>query len=143
MKTIIITIVIIILIIIGVLIFNSAKAPTVTNTTSTTNTTNTTLIIPVVTSTSTVTETAPVTSAKNYSVSIANFAFNPTTLNVKKGDSVTWTNNDSAPHQILGSGFESAVLGNGQSYKFTFVTAGTFNYICNIHKSMKGTVVVQ
>lgn len=76
-------------------------------------------------------------------VSIKNFAFDQATVNINKGDTVTWTNNDSVPHRILGDGFQSEVLSSGQSYSFTFNTAGTFSYICSIHPYMKGSVVVK
>lgn len=76
-------------------------------------------------------------------VSIKNFAFSPSELVIKKGDTVVWTNNDSAPHTISGSGFQSNDLANGQSYSFTFSTIGTFDYICGVHPSMKGKIIVE
>lgn len=76
-------------------------------------------------------------------VTIQNFAFSPATITINKGGTVTWTNRDSAPHQISGNGFQSEVLGNGQSFIFTFNTAGTFDYICLIHTYMKGKIIVQ
>jgi plastocyanin len=76
-------------------------------------------------------------------VSIKNFAFDPAEVNINKGDTVTWTNNDSVTHIISGDGFNSGSLGNGQSYSFTFNTAGKFDYICSIHTYMKGSVVVK
>lgn len=77
------------------------------------------------------------------SIDIQNFSFNPATLTVKMGDTVTWTNNDSANHQIKSDTFNSAPLSNGQTYSFTFKTAGTYNYSCAIHPSMTGTIIVQ
>lgn len=76
-------------------------------------------------------------------INIQNFSFNPATLTVKMGDTVTWTNNDSANHQIRSDMFNSAPLSNGQTYSFTFKTAGTYNYSCAIHPSMTGTIIVQ
>lgn len=78
----------------------------------------------------------------NVAVSIKNFAFNPKTLTVKAGTVVAWTNNDSAPHQIKSSNFNSAVLNNGQNFKFTFSAAGEYNYLCSIHPSMTGKIIV-
>jgi plastocyanin len=75
------------------------------------------------------------------SISIKNFAFSPPSVTVSKGAIVTWTNEDSAPHTITGIGLDSGSLSNGQS--FTFNEAGTYTYICSIHPSMKGTVIVQ
>jgi amicyanin len=80
------------------------------------------------------------------SVTIENFAFNPATITVKKGTTVTWTNKDSAAHTVTtdsGSGPTSQLLNQGDSYTFTFNTAGTFNYHCQPHPNMKGTVIVE
>lgn len=150
MKTSIITvIVIIILIIAGYALYNSyqmSSVSTTTNTTNTTDTTNNTVIIPTVISTSSTPNTSAVnnvvTAPENYSVQIVNYSFNPASLTIKRGDSVTWINNDSAPHQISGAGFVGPVLSSGQSYKFRFNVSGTYSYICNIHPGMKGRVIV-
>jgi plastocyanin len=76
------------------------------------------------------------------SVSIKNFAFNPKPLNIKVGTTVTWTNNDPMAHQIKSATFNSSPLSNGQTFSFTFSTAGTYNYSCAIHPSMLGKIVV-
>ena len=77
-------------------------------------------------------------------VSIKDFAFNPGDVTVAKGTAVTWKNDDSATHRIKsGDGsFDSDDLKNGDSFEHTFDTAGTFDYICGIHPSMKGKVTV-
>lgn len=78
-------------------------------------------------------------------VSIADFAFSPTNITVKKGTKVTWTNNDSTAHTVTadsGSGPDSGTLSPGQTYSFTFINTGTFNYHCTIHSEMHGTVTV-
>jgi LPXTG-motif cell wall-anchored protein len=63
---------------------------------------------------------------------------------VKSGDTVTWTNRDSAPHTATASNgsFNTGTLKQGASASHTFTTAGTIAYICAIHPSMHGTVVV-
>ncbi len=115
--------------------------PTATQTTTPTQTSIGT------TGTLTVTQT-PGTMA----VTIQNFAFNPASVTLSRGSTVTWTNQDSTAHQIIndataaagqGQLFESNPLSQGQSYSFTFQQAGTFPYHCNIHPSMKGTIIVQ
>ncbi|MDQ6796716.1 MAG: plastocyanin/azurin family copper-binding protein, partial [Actinomycetota bacterium] len=82
------------------------------------------------------------------SVTIKNFSFEPRTLTVKAGTSVTWTNQDSTPHTVQ---FSSSSIppsphlsaGGGQStYSHTFTAAGTYPYICGIHNSMTGTIKV-
>lgn len=80
------------------------------------------------------------------SVTIQNFAFNPSDITVKKGTTVTWTNQDSTGHTVTESdgqtGPASQVLGSGQTYSFTFNQAGTFHYHCTIHSEMTGSVTV-
>lgn len=79
-------------------------------------------------------------------VSIKGFAFNPSSLTVSVGTTVTWTNDDSVAHTVTsdsGSELTSAQIAPGQSYSHTFSTAGTFSYHCAIHPSMKAQVVVQ
>jgi len=78
-------------------------------------------------------------------VDISNFSFNPGTLTVKVGDTVTWTNNDSATHTVTANdnSFDSANLASGASFSHTFSKAGTYPYRCTIHPNMTGTIVVQ
>lgn len=52
-------------------------------------------------------------SSNGFSVSINNFAFDPDTLTINKGETVTWTNEESASHDIVGDTFESTLLKNG------------------------------
>ena len=84
------------------------------------------------------------TPAAPNSVAINGFAFDPATLTVTKGTTVTWTNMDSAAHTVVASGnaFTSDNLNNGQSFTHTFNEAGTFEYKCGIHPSMSGKVIV-
>ena len=82
-------------------------------------------------------------SPKTYNITLQNFSFNPSELNIKKGDTVTWTNQDSAPHTILANSFQSNTLSKGQNFSFTFNASGAFEYICSIHPSMKGKIIVQ
>jgi len=76
---------------------------------------------------------------------IVDFAFSPEPVTVKAGQTVTWTNKDPFAHSIQsGDGsFDSAPLGQGASYSATFSTPGTYAYLCGIHSSMTGTVVVE
>ena len=78
------------------------------------------------------------------SVSIDNFAFAPTTLTVRAGSTVTWTNHDEEPHTVAATdgSFHSPGMGTGATFSHTFPTAGKFDYVCSIHPSMHGTVVV-
>jgi plastocyanin len=77
-------------------------------------------------------------------VQIANFAFSPSTLDIKVGTTVTWTNEDSAPHTVTANdgSFASNDLNQGASFSFTFTTAGTYAYHCGVHPGMKATITV-
>jgi len=77
-------------------------------------------------------------------VEIKDTAFNPTTITVKAGDKVTWTNNDSFAHTVTldDNSVDSGNLAGGATFDNTFATAGTFAYHCKIHSSMHGTVTV-
>ena len=77
-------------------------------------------------------------------VTIQNMAFNPSTLNVKVGTTVTWINKDSVTHDVVSDTgvFNSGNLTNGMSYNYTFNQNGSFPYHCAIHPSMTGTIVV-
>jgi plastocyanin len=79
-------------------------------------------------------------------VSIDNFTFNPPTLTVKAGTTVTWTNKDDIPHGIASSTnafTRSKALDTDDSFSFTFTTPGTYQYFCYIHPHMVGTIVVE
>jgi plastocyanin len=85
-------------------------------------------------------------AAKTYSISIMNFAFNPNTLTINKGDTVIWTNNDTVPHQVKGdtlNALSAPVMTNGQTYTFTFNEVETFAYHCVIHPMMTANIIVK
>jgi len=83
-------------------------------------------------------------SASSNSVEIKSFAFNPATITVPAGTTVTWTNQDAAPHTAtaVDKSFDTGRLDQGQSGTFTFDKPGTYTYTCTFHPSMKGTVIV-
>lgn len=88
----------------------------------------------------------PSPAVNSSAITIQNFTFNSASMTVKKGTKVTWTNQDSAAHQIVsdptGAIFKSDPLNTDDSYSFTFNQTGTFPYHCGTHPSMKGTVIV-
>ena len=95
---------------------------------------------------SVITPANPSTGPQTHDIEISGFAFNPKTLTINKGDTVTWTNTDSAGHNIKsdsGNVINSPLLGTGQMYSQTFTSTGTFAYHCGVHPSMKATIVVQ
>jgi plastocyanin len=88
---------------------------------------------------------APVALAAQHAVKIAGFAFAPSTVTVKVGDSVQWTNGDGASHTATADdgSWDTGTIAGGTSKALTFDTAGTFAYHCAIHSSMHGTLVVE
>ncbi|HEX2281895.1 MAG TPA: cupredoxin family copper-binding protein, partial [Thermomicrobiales bacterium] len=78
------------------------------------------------------------------SVTIADFAFGPQELTVTAGTTVTWTNEDWAPHTATAEdgSFDSGRLDQGASFEHTFDEPGTFAYFCSFHPGMMGSVVV-
>jgi plastocyanin len=78
-------------------------------------------------------------------VSIDNFSFQPQSLGVTAGTTVTWINHDDVPHTIKDSAnqFRSGTLDTDDSYSFTFTAPGEYPYYCGIHPHMVGTIVVK
>lgn len=73
------------------------------------------------------------------------YSFNPGTVYVNVGESVTWTNGTDAPHTVTsdsGDELASDQLAEDATYDHTFSATGTFAYHCTIHAYMKGSVVV-
>ncbi len=72
------------------------------------------------------------------SVNMASMSFGPTSLTVKVGATVTWTNNDSYTHTVTAddNGFNSGDMASGASFTHTFTVAGTYNYHCIYHSMM-------
>jgi plastocyanin len=73
------------------------------------------------------------------------FMFAPTSLTIRSGSTVTWTNHDDEPHTVVSTTglFRSAALDTNESFSFRFEKPGTYQYACSIHPRMVGTIVVQ
>ena len=84
-------------------------------------------------------------SGKVAAVSIKGFKFVPAEVNIKIGETVVWTNEDTAPHTVESSdgALRSDELAKGDTYSQIFTKSGKYEYICGIHPSMKGSVTVQ
>jgi plastocyanin len=84
-------------------------------------------------------------------VSISGMAFNPASLSVAAGTTVTWTNNDAVAHTVTsdtglfdsGSITATGGYGGGGTYSYTFTTTGTYNYHCTVHPMMTAKIIVQ
>lgn len=93
-------------------------------------------------------ETDPGINAENkeesefIDVDIRNFEYLPAELTILLGETVRWTNYDTAIHNVVGSGLESQDLKKGESFSYTFEKTGSFDYICTYHPQMKGRINV-
>ena len=78
-------------------------------------------------------------------IDITDMSFNPPTLNISIGDTVTWRNQDNSRHTVTEENdtFGSESLDNGDTFSFTFSEAGTFRYQCDIHPSMSAEINVE
>ncbi|MDQ4092424.1 MAG: cupredoxin family copper-binding protein [Actinomycetota bacterium] len=78
-------------------------------------------------------------------VVIKNFAFGPTSLAVAPGTRITVVNQDRAPHTVTArdNSFDTGTIAGGQRGEITAPSLpGTYPYICTIHPSMTGTLIV-
>lgn len=86
-------------------------------------------------------------SAATYRVTMQGYAFAPATLAVPAGATVTWTNQDTAPHDVKTTSgpvrIHSPMLNKGESWSFTFTTAGSYAYYCTVHPNMTAGIAVQ
>jgi plastocyanin len=78
-------------------------------------------------------------------VVIQGMAFNPLTITVSAGTSITWTNKDAVAHTVTSNTgiFDSGSISTNGTFSYTFNTAGTFPYHCTVHPYMTATVIVQ
>lgn len=83
--------------------------------------------------------------AATTSVRITKSGFSPTNITINFGDTVTWTNADTADHQLVADdgAFASPILKAGKTYSFTFRRAGTFRYHDALKPTLRGRIVVK
>ena len=76
-------------------------------------------------------------------VSMSGLAFNPATVDVAVGGSVTFKNDDSVQHIVAGESWDSGPIEPGKSFTQKFTTAGAIAVRCTIHVSLTMTVNVK
>lgn len=82
-------------------------------------------------------------AATTATITVKDFAFQPNTVTIRVGDTVTWANADTTTHTVTSNGnWDTGGFAPGTSRSITFGTAGTYPYFCNLHSIMFGTVVV-
>ena len=78
-------------------------------------------------------------------VHIADGKFDARELDIEVGGSVMWINDDVATHDLQflpPNKLYSGVMKPGSVWTHTFTAAGTYDYYCDFHNTMKGVVVV-
>jgi len=80
-----------------------------------------------------------------HTVVIEAMQFSPSQLEVNAGDTVIWKNKDPFPHTATSekNGFDSKTINAGQTWTFVAKQKGTFPYLCTLHQTMRGTLVVK
>lgn len=85
-------------------------------------------------------------AAAEHVVLIEKYSFSPVELHIRKGDTVTWTNNEKrVSHSIvlMGRGEESERFFPGEKWSRVFPETGRFEYRCGPHPEMLGVVIVE
>ena len=90
-------------------------------------------------------QAAVAVAANTAAVAIHNFKFEPATLTIAAGTTVTWTNDDTTPHTVTENNraFRSAGLDTKDTYSHAFATPGEYVYHCTIHPMMVGRIIVR
>lgn len=86
------------------------------------------------------------TNSQIHEIKIENFEYLPEILEIGLGDTVRWTNVDSARHTITSESntlLNSALLAKDETYSHTFNESGEYSYFCRLHSYMKGKIVVR
>ena len=90
------------------------------------------------------------TVKSNVEVGMKDIQFDPAEVTVKKGGTITWTNNESVPHDVTkedgpGPDFSSGEgdMQEGDTFGQKFTTPGKIAYLCTVHPQMTGTITVK
>jgi plastocyanin len=84
--------------------------------------------------------------AATKTVDITTAGFTPKNITIEFGDTVTWTNKDTANHQVLADGGAfptSPVLAANQSYSHTFMKSGNYDYRDAFNTNRRGSITVR
>jgi plastocyanin len=84
------------------------------------------------------------TAPHAHDVVVDNFSFAPAATAVPAGSTITWTNRDDVPHNIVSTErtFKSPVLDTDEQFSHRFDAPGTYKYFCALHPRMTGQIVV-
>lgn len=88
----------------------------------------------------------PKRAAAGHRIEIRDFMFNPMTITVKSGETITWINRDDEPHTVVSVGKKfqkSPALDTDQEFTITAGAPGTYEFFCSVHPKMTGTIIVE
>lgn len=78
-----------------------------------------------------------------------NPSYDPAILNLSKGESMEWTNNDNAPHTVTssvdeGQTFDSSLIMAGDTFllQSSDLSEDNYDYFCTLHPFMKGSIIL-
>jgi plastocyanin len=84
-------------------------------------------------------------SSTTYNIDMTGYNFNPPILNINKGDTVVWTNDDSSIHSVTSSSdgiFNSGNMYLGSTFNYTFNQSGSYDYHSEFDDGMAGLIIV-
>ena len=78
-------------------------------------------------------------------VTIRDYSYKPAELTVQTGEQVQFVNRDDDAHSVTATdgSFDSKLLDTGKSWTYTFSAPGTYTYVCSVHPSMQGKIIVK
>ena len=84
-------------------------------------------------------------AGRTHTVTIDGTAFKPDTLTIAAGDTVQWVNKDPFPHTATATGgaFDSKTIDVEKSWKIRLAKKGDYDYVCALHPTMKGRLIVK
>jgi plastocyanin len=75
---------------------------------------------------------------------VKSYRFDPQTIEIEAGATVTWTNDDNFTHTVQVDGRDDRKVERGESVSVGFDTPGTYHYVCTLHsRDMDGEVIVK
>ena len=87
--------------------------------------------------------------APEAAVAIRVFQFQPQSIEIQAGTTVTWTNADQIEHTVTSGadttadgGFGGMLAGQGTTFTHAFPQPGVYSYFCDRHHSMRGEIRV-
>ena len=77
-----------------------------------------------------------------HDVAMRDYKFVPKEITVEVGDTVTFTNEDSADHNAIAEddSFRTPTFGEGESESVTISEPGSYPYFCSLHSNMEGRI---